>query len=102
MSNEVQQPVPKKKKQNNGRRRKIPVVLWLLPEVFQRVVLMETQFGLESPEGVFRAAFRLLEWWAKFYRPGCRIQFFYPDDLKNPNSGKSIEVEDPILGLKEH
>jgi hypothetical protein len=51
------------KKQRSKRRpsRRIPVTLWLLPEVYRRVVSIQYTRKLGSVEDVFREGFRLLE-----------------------------------------
>jgi hypothetical protein len=72
--------------------RRIPVLIWLLPEVFQRAVILMEKMRLQSISEVFREGFLLLEWWQKYYRPGCVVRFTYPDE---PLGTKAVECETP-------
>jgi hypothetical protein len=79
-------------KRHWGSWRRIPVLLWLLPDVFRRATILMETMGLQSVSEVFREGFLLLEWWQKYYRPGCKVRFTYPDQ---PLGVDAVECESP-------
>ncbi len=81
------------------RRTRRRVQLDLLPEVFDRVVAVQEQVGLDSPRDVFRQAFRVYEWYVSRRSQGWNVQLTRDDrvvliDLGLDDPRQPIQVDD--------
>lgn len=72
--------------------KRVPVLLWPTRDAFTRVVQLMESLKLKNVQEVFIYGFALLEWYNKFYRPGCKIMFQYPE---TPDTSLVTICEDP-------